>query len=94
MDNNANYNPECHRLRYMEHVLNLSIKAFWFGDLGGSQELLDITVVTNETRFLQSKLGTWDKVHNITVDIQSSLQSKQQLKCLAAEMLLHARNAT
>jgi len=33
----------------MGHVLNLSIKAFWFGDLAGLNDLLDVIVVTDET---------------------------------------------
>jgi len=57
MDNNSNYNPECHRLRCMGHVLNLSIKSFWFGDLGSSQELLNVIVVTDEIMALWRKLG-------------------------------------
>jgi len=57
MDNNANYNPECRRLRFMRHVLNLSIKSFWFSDLGSSQELLYVIVATDETMALWRELG-------------------------------------
>jgi len=94
MDQNANYNPECRQLRCMGHVLNLSIKAFWFGDSGSSQELLDVIVVTDGTMALWRKLGPWGKAHNITVYIRSSVQRKQQLKRLGAETLLQAGNAT
>ena len=94
MDQNARYNAECRRLRCMGHVLNLSIRAFWFGDSGGSQDLLDVVVVTDETMELWRKLGPWGKAHNITVYIRSSVQRKQQLKRLGAETLLHAGNAT
>jgi len=54
MDYGANYNPEYRRLRCMGHILNLSIKAFWFGELGasGSQEQLDVIIVTDETMAL------------------------------------------
>ena len=41
------------------HILNLSISVFWFGDLGGtgSQEQLDVIIVTDETMALWRKLG-------------------------------------
>jgi len=80
----------------MGHILNLSIRAFWFGDLGGtgSQEQLDVIIVTNETMALWRKLGPWGKAHNITGYIRSSVQRKQQLKRLGAETLLQAGNAT
>jgi len=94
MDQNARYNPKCRRLRCMGHVLNPSIRTFWFGDSGGSQDLLDVVVVTDETMELWRKLGPWGKAHNITVYIRSSVQRKQQLKRLGAETLLHAGNAT
>jgi len=94
IDQNANYNPQCRRLRCMGHVLNLSIKAFAFGDSGSSQELLDVIVVTDETMALWRKLGPGGKAPNITVYICSSVQRKQQLKRLGAETLLQAGNAT
>lgn len=96
MDYAANYNPEYRRLQYMSHILNLSIKAFWFGELGasGSQEQLDVIIVIDETIALWRKLGPWGKAHNITVYIRSSVQRKQQLKCLGAETLLQSGNAT
>ena len=73
MDHNANYNPECCRLGCMGHVLNLSVKAFWFGENGNSQELLDVNIVTDETMALWRKLGPWGKAHNNTVYIRSSV---------------------
>lgn len=94
IDQDAQYNPEFRRLRCMGHVLNLSIKAFWFGDSGGTLDLLDVVIVTDETMALWRKLGPWGKAHNITVYIRSSVQRKQQLKRLGAESLLHAENAT
>lgn len=96
MDNGGHYNPEYRRLRCMGHNLNLSIKAFWFSDLGasGSQEQLDDIIVNDETMVLWRKLGPWGKAHNITVYIRSSVQCKQQLKRLGAETLLQAGNAT
>jgi len=47
----------------MGHVLNLSIKAFWFRDSGSSQGQLDLIVVTDETMVLWRKLGPWGKAH-------------------------------
>jgi len=41
----------------MGHVLNLCIKAFWFGDVGGINEVLDVVVVTDETMVLGRKIG-------------------------------------
>jgi len=57
MDHDVSFNPENRRLRCMGHVLNLSIKAFWFGDVGGINELLDVVVVTDETMALWRKIG-------------------------------------
>jgi len=96
IDHGADYNPEYRRLRCMSHILNLSIRAFWFGDLGGtgSQEQLDVIIVTDETMALWRKLGPWGKAYNITVYIRSSVQRKQQLKRLGAETLPQAGNAT
>ena len=94
MDHDVSFNPENRRLRCMGHVLNLSIKAFWFGDVGGINELLDVVVVTDETMALWRKIGPWGKAHNITVYIRSSVQRKQQLRRLGAETLLQAGNAT
>jgi len=96
MDYGASYNPEYMRLQCMSHILNLSIKAFWFGELGasGSQEQLDVIIVIDETMALWRKLGPWGKAHNITVYMRSSVQCKQQLKCLGAETLLQSGNAT
>jgi len=94
IDQDAQYNPEFRRLRCITHVLNLSIKAFLFGDSGGTPDLLDVVVVTDETMALWRKLGPWGKAQNITVYIRSSVQRKQQLKRLGAETLLHAGNAT
>ena len=54
IDYGANFNPEYRRLQCMGHILNLSIKAFWFGDMGtsGMQEQLDAIIVTDETMAL------------------------------------------
>ena len=96
IDHGANFNSEYRRLRCMGHILNLSIKAFWFGDMStsGMKEQLDVIIVTDETMALWRKLGPWGKAHNITVYIRSSVQRKQQLKRLGAETLLQAGNAT
>jgi len=94
MDHDVSYNPENRRLRCMGHVLNLSITAFWFGDLAGLNDLLDVIVVTDETMAQWRKIGQWGKAHNITAYIRSSVQRKQQLRRLGAETLLQASNAT
>ena len=94
MDHDVSYNPENRRLRCMGHVLNLSVKAFWFGDSAGLNDLLDIIVVTDETMAQWRKIGPWGKAHNITAYIRSSVQRKQQLRRLGAETILQAGNAT
>ena len=94
MDHDVSYNPKNRRLRCMGHVLNLSIKAFWFGDLAGLNDLLDVIVVTDETMAQWRKIGPWGKAHNITAYIRSSVQRKQHLRRLGAETLLQAGNAT
>jgi len=92
MDQDTQYNPECRRLRCMGHVCNISIKAFWFGDSGGTQDIVDVVVVTNETMSQCRQVGPWGNAHNITINICSSDQRKQHLKRLGAETLLHAGN--
>ena len=95
IDYGANFNPEYRRLRCMGHILNLSIKAFLFGDMGtsGMQEQLDVIIVMDKTMALWRKLSPWGKARNITVYIRSSVQRKQQRKRLDAETLLQAGNA-
>ena len=75
IDHGANFNSEYRRLRCMGHILNLSIKAFWFGDMStsGMKEQLDVIIVTDETMALWRKLGPWGKAHNITVYIHFSV---------------------
>ena len=72
MDQDVSYNPENRRFRCMGHVLNLSIKAFWFGDSAGLNDLLDVIVVTQETMAQWRIIGPWGKAHNITAYIRSS----------------------
>jgi len=69
MDQDAQYNTECWCLRCMGHVLNLSIKAFWYGDSGGIQDIVYVVVVTDETIAQWRKLGPWGQAHNITIYI-------------------------
>jgi len=96
INHGANFNPQYRCLRCMGHILNLSITAFWLGDLGtsGSQEQLDVIIVTDETMTLWRKVGPCGKAHNVTVYIRSSVQRKQQVKRLSSETLLQAGNAT
>jgi len=94
MDHKGSYNPENACLRCMGHVLNLSINTFWFGNLAGLNNLLDVIVVPDETLAQWRKIGPWGKAHNIAAYIRSSVQRKQPLGRLDAETLLQAGNAT
>jgi len=94
MDHDVAYNPESRRLRYMGHVINLSIKALWFGESAGLNDLLDVIIVTDDIIAEWRKIGRWGKAHNIMANIRSSVQRKQELRRLGAETLLQAGNLT
>lgn len=89
-----NYDTEYRRLRCMGHVINLSVRSFWFGEDVDRQVLQDVIIVSEETFAEWRKIGPWGKAHNITTYIRSSVQRKQQLRRLGADTLLHAGNAT
>ena len=70
-----NWQPETHRLRCFGHILNLSVKAFWFGERfsrNRAPELYEMIVVnqdgldeddSDEAKW--QKMGPWGKIHNI-----------------------------
>ena len=74
MDHHVSYNSENRRLQCMRHILNLSIKAFWFGDLAGLNDWLDVIMVMDETMAQWRKVQLWGKAYNITAYIRSRIQ--------------------
>ena len=93
-DMGINYDTEYRRLRCMGHVINLSVRSFWFGEEVDRHVLQDVIIVSEETLAEWRRIGPWGKAHNITTYIRSSVQRKQHLRRLGAETLLHAGNAT
>jgi len=88
-----NYNAQEHRLRCVGHVINLVVKAFWFGE-GDRMILQDTVIVTRDTIAEWRKMGPWGKGHNITTYILASPQRRQEFKRLGGDTILHRDNAT
>jgi hypothetical protein len=90
---NPLYNASEYRLRCVGHVINLSVKAFWFGDV--DRTLLQHTIiVTPDTMAAWRKMGPWGKAHNITMYVLASPQRRQEFKRLGGDTILHKDNAT
>jgi hypothetical protein len=90
---NPLYNASEYRLRCVGYVINLSVKAFWFGDV--DRTLLQHTIiVTPDTMAAWRKMGLWGKAHNITMYILASPQRRQEFKRLGGDTILHKDNAT
>ena len=87
------YDASQRRLRCIGHVINLVVKAFWFGDVDRSL-LHNTVVVTQDTMAHWRRMGPWGKAHNITVYALASPQSRQELKKLGGLTVLHRDNAT
>ena len=69
-----NYDTEYRRLRCIGHVINLSVRSFWFGEEVDRHVLQDVIIVSEETLAEWRKIGPWGKAHNITTYIRSSVQ--------------------
>jgi len=87
------YNGSEYRLRCVGHVINLSVKAFWFRAVDCT--LLQHTIiVTPDTMAAWRKMGPWGKAHNITMYVLASPQWRQDFKRLGGDTILHNDNAT
>jgi hypothetical protein len=82
-----------HRLRCIGNVINLAVKAFWFGDVDRAL-LKDTVIFTLDTMAEWRKIGHWDKAHNITMYVLASPQRRQVFKQLGGITILHRDNAT
>jgi len=90
---NRYYDAGEHRLRCAGHVVNLVVKAFWFGDVDRTL-LQDSIVVTGDTMASWRKMGHWGKAPNINIYVLASPQRQQEFKRLGAQTILHRDNAT
>ena len=93
VDGTYHYDAGEHRLRCVGHVINLAVKAFWFGDVDRSL-LQDTVIVTHDTMAEWWKMGPWGKAHNITVYVLASPKRRQEFKRLGGNTILHRDNAT
>jgi hypothetical protein len=91
--NNRDYDSKQHRIRCVGHVINLAVKAFWFGDVDRTL-LQDTIVVTQDTMAVWRRMGPWGKAHNITIYALASPQRRQELKNLGGHTVLQRDNAT
>jgi hypothetical protein len=87
------YDPSQRRLHCIGHVINLVLKAFWFGDVDRSL-LHDTVVVTQDTTAHWQRMGPWGKARNITVYALASPQRRQELKKLEGITVFHRDNTT
>ena len=93
VEGNRWYNASEYRLRSVGHVINLSVKAFWFGDVDHTH-LHHTIVVTPDTMGAWRRMGPWGNAHNITIYVLASPQRQQELKRLGGDTILHKVNAT
>jgi hypothetical protein len=87
------YNPQEHHLHCVGHVMNLVVKAFWFGEVD-RMILQDTVIVTLDTIAEWRNMGPWGKAHNITTYVLASPQRRQEFKRLGGDTMLHRDNAT
>jgi len=82
-----------HHLRCVDHVINLVVKAFWFGEVD-RMILQDTVIVTRDTIAEWRKFGPWGRANNITTYVLASPQRRQEFKKLGVDTMLHRDNAT
>jgi hypothetical protein len=87
------YDAQEHRLRCVGHVINLVVKAFWFGEVD-RMLLQDTVIVTRDAMAEWRKMGPWGKAHNITIYVLASPQRRQEFLRLGGGTILHRDNAT
>jgi hypothetical protein len=87
------YDAGEHRLRCICHVINLAVKAFWFGDVDRTL-LQDTVIVTSDTMAEWRKMVPWGIAPNITIYVLASPQRHQEFKQLCGTTSLHRDNAT
>jgi hypothetical protein len=93
VEGNRLYNASEYRLRCVGHVINLSVKAFWFGDV--DRTLLQHTIVVSPDRMAAwRRMGPWGKAHKITIYELASPQRRQVFTRLGGDTILHKDNAT
>jgi hypothetical protein len=88
------FSSQSRRLRCIGHVINLSVKSFWFGEDVTSRELQEDLIISNQAMANWRRIGPWGKAHNITVFIRSSVKRRKELQQLGAETILKVGNAT
>jgi hypothetical protein len=98
----SHWRSEDHRLRCFGHILNLSVRAFWFGERGSKtrqQGIYEMIVVDEEKEEADEfatwrKIGPWGKIHNICCYIRSSTERKERFRKAGAQKMVTEENAT
>jgi hypothetical protein len=98
------WKPQTHQLRCFGHILNLSVRAFWFGEKSSQNkepELYEMIVVNDDDLDEQDsdeamwrKMGPWGKIHNICSYIRGSPQRRSKFESIGAPKMVVADNAT
>ena len=82
--NGIEFDPVERRLRCMGHIINLSVKAFLFGEHPDEPEEQEVSVDPNEEELQKyRKFGPQGKLHNITVYVMRTPQRIQHFKTLS-----------
>ena len=87
------YDASQRRLRCVGHVVNLVVRAFWFGEVDRAL-LQDIILVTSDTIAQWRRMGPWGEARNIAIYSLASPQRHQELKRLGGITVFQRDNAT
>jgi hypothetical protein len=87
------YDAGEHWLRCIGHVINLAVKAFWFGDVDRAL-LQDTVIVMHDTMAEWRNMEPWGIAHDSTIYVLSSPRPCQQFKQLGGTTILPTDNAT
>jgi hAT family C-terminal dimerisation region len=96
-----NWRWEERRLRCFGHIINLSVKAFWFGESNRKtreKDVLEMIVVDQEEEESDEarwrEMGPWGKIHNLCNYIRASTERRNSFLKLGAKKMVTMENAT
>ena len=96
-----NWTWEERRLRCFGHVVNLSVRSFWFGERTSKargKDVLEMIIVDREEKESDEgrwrEMGPWGKIHNICNYIRSSTQRRKAFTKVGAPKMVTGENAT
>jgi len=93
VEGNRLNNASDYCLRCIGHVINIAVKAFWFGDVD-RKRLQHTIIVTPDRMAAWRKMGPWGEAHNIMIEVLASPLWRQEFQRLGGDTILHTDNAT